>query len=205
MPPEPDGTESKWPGATKGVELFAQVIWAGVLTAFAGLPIITLPAAIAAGTRHLQRYLRAERSSVRDYGADFLRALPGGLVVGAVAVVVAGLLGLNIFLSLAQVLFAWPVILAVGILGLALTVLILLQAGYHWAPERGWKAAVLEGVRMLSGDPVGGVLIVVVLAVSGVVTWLLPPLFVAGMGCLLFTVLTVNVRQHRKDWDKPED
>ncbi|GAA1112886.1 hypothetical protein [Arthrobacter flavus] len=197
MPPEPDGTESKWPGAANGVELFAQVIWAGVLTALAGFPIITLPAAIAAGTRHLQRYLRAERSSVRNYGADFVRALPGGLVVGVMAVLVAGLLGLNIFLSLAQVLFAWPVILVLGVLGLALTVLILLQAGYHWTPDRGWKGAIAEGARKLRDDPIGGVMIVAVLAVSGVVIWLLPPLIVAAVGCLLFTVLTVNVRQRR--------
>lgn len=197
VPPEPDGTESKWPGATNGVDLFAQVIWAGVLTGLAGLPLVTLPAAIAAGTRHLQRHLRAERSSVRKYGADFMRALPGGLVVGVAAVLVAALLGLNIFLALAQVLFAWPVILAVGIAGLALTVLILLQAGYHWTPERGWKPAVGEGTRMLRSDPLGAVLILVVISVSGVATWLLPPLVLAGVGCTLFTVLTVNVRPRR--------
>ncbi|NOJ64307.1 MULTISPECIES: hypothetical protein [unclassified Arthrobacter] len=203
LPPEPDGTELKWPGATNRVELFAQVIWAGVLTTLAGLAIITLPAAIAAGTRHLNRYLRAERSTVRSYGSDFLRALPGGLLVGVVALALAAVLGLNSFLAATQVLVLWPVILCVGILGLAATVVALLQVGFHWAPETGWKVAVREGLRRTSGDPVGGALIAAVAAVAGVIAWLLPPLVVAGVGCLLFTVLTVNVRPRRGAGPEP--
>lgn len=197
LPPEPDGTELKWPGATNRVELFAQVMWVGVLTTLAGLPIITLPVAIAAGARHLNRYLRAERSTVRSYGSDFLRALPGGLLVGVVAVALLAILGLNSFLAATQVLVLWPVILGVGILGLAATVVVLLQVGFHWAPETGWKVAVREGLRRTSGDLVGGALIAAVAAVAGVIAWLLPPLVVAGVGCLLFAVLTVNVRPRR--------
>lgn len=192
---EADGSELQWPGASRKLELFAQVVWVGVLTFVAGLAIITLPAALAAGTRHLHRYLRAEESTVRRYSGDFLRALPGGLLVGAAAAALVVFLGLNIFLAGTQVLPGWPVILGLGIVGLALSVLTVLQAAFHWTPERGWRVAVADGVRALRTDLTGGFFILLAVALTVVVTWHLPPLVVAGLGCLMFTVLIVNVRQ----------
>ncbi|NEC52658.1 hypothetical protein G3I18_29515, partial [Actinospica acidiphila] len=72
--------------------LFAECLLTGVWIALAALPLVTYPAALAAGTRHLRRHLAHEPGGWREFAADFRSAVRGGWLVGlagwaAVAVV----------------------------------------------------------------------------------------------------------------------
>ncbi|GAB3535628.1 hypothetical protein GCM10027403_13650 [Arthrobacter tecti] len=195
--PQPDGTQLKWPGAQGKFALLAEVLWMGVLTFAGGLLIITLPAALAASTRHLHRYLLAERSTLGQWWEDFVSALRTGWVVGLTTTALAVVLLFNLLLAGTQVLPGWLLVLAVCFLALTALVFVLLQSAVRWTPSKGWKQAVREGMNSFATDPgaIAPLLAAVVLAV--VVTWQLPPLVVPGLGCLVFAVLVVKERERR--------
>ena len=73
------GSLRRFPGVKGSFALFGEVLLTGLLVTVAGIAIITLPAALAAGIRHLRRYVNAEASHARLFWQDFVKALPGGL------------------------------------------------------------------------------------------------------------------------------
>jgi uncharacterized membrane protein YesL len=192
-----DGTQLKWPGAEGKFALFAEVLWMGILTVAGGLLIITLPAAIAASTRHLHRYLLAERSTLGQWWSDFLSALRTGWVVGLTTAVLAAVLLFNLLLAGTQVLPGWQAVFAVGLVALAALALTLLQSAVRWSPEKGWRQAVRDGLQTFASDPGAIIPLIVALVLTVVVTWQLPPLIVPGMGCLVFAVLVVKERERK--------
>lgn len=194
----PDGTQLRWPGAEGKFALFAEVLWIGILTAVGGLLLITLPAAIVASTRHLHRYLLAERSTLGQWGADFLAALRTGWIVGLTTTALAAVLLFNLLLAGTQVLPGWPVVFAVGLLALAALVLALVQSAARWTAPTGWRQAVKDGLGSFTADPGAIVPLIVAVVLTVVVTWQLPPLLVPGLGCLVFAVLVVKERERRR-------
>ena len=52
------------------------MLWVGILVAVASLPVVTWPAALAAGASHLRRFLRGESATVRQFVGDVRRAVP---------------------------------------------------------------------------------------------------------------------------------
>ncbi|WP_323959687.1 hypothetical protein GC088_14315 [Arthrobacter sp. JZ12] len=195
--PLPDGSQLKWPGAEGKFALFAEVLWLGVLTAVGGLLLITLPAAIVASTRHLHRYLLAERSTIGQWRSDFVAALRTGWIVGLATTVLAVVLIFNLLLSGMQILPGWQVVFGVGILALTALAILLLQSAVRWTPHKGWREAVREGLASFTSDPGAIVPLLIALALTVVVTWQLPPLLVPGLGCLMFAVLVVKERERR--------
>lgn len=194
----PDGTQLKWPGAEGKFALFAEVLWMGILTVAGGLLIITLPAAISASTRHLHRYLLAERSTLGQWWSDFLSALRTGWVVGLTTTAIAAVLLFNLLLAGTQVLPGWQAVIAVGLVALTALALALLQSAVRWKPSTGWRQAVRDGVGSFATDPGAIVPLIVALVLTVVVTWQLPPLIVPGMGCLVFAVLVVKERERKR-------
>ena len=194
----PDGTQLKWPGAQGKFALFAEVLWMGVLTFAGGLLLITLPAAITASTRHLHRYLLAERSTLGQWSSDFLSALRTGWVVGLTTTALAAVLLFNLLLAGTQVLPGWQAVFVVGLVALAALALVLLQSAVRWAPEKGWRQAVREGLGTFTSDPGAIPPLTVALVLTVVVTWQLPPLIAPGLGCLVFAVLVVKERERRR-------
>ncbi|MGB8938872.1 MAG: hypothetical protein WCD21_01310, partial [Streptomyces sp.] len=61
---------------------FAECLLTGVWIALAALPLVTLPAAFAAGSRHLDRHLSQEPSGWREFTADLRAAVRRGWLVG---------------------------------------------------------------------------------------------------------------------------
>ena len=196
--PQVDGTQLKWPGAEGKFALFAEVLWMGILTVAGGLLLITLPAAIVASTRHLHRYLLAERSTFGQWWSDFVTALRTGWVVGLTTTALAAVLLFNLLLAGTQVLPGWQAVFAVGLVALAALALTLLQSAVRWTPEKGWRQAVRDGLQAFASDPGAIVPLIVALVLTVVVTWQLPPLIVPGMGCLVFAVLVVKERERRR-------
>ena len=83
------------PTARERFALFAECLLTGVWIALAALPLVTYPAALAAGARHLRRHLAHERGGWREFTADFRTVHPAGLALAATtAAAVEGMLRL---------------------------------------------------------------------------------------------------------------
>jgi len=189
---------ARFPGATGAFALFGEVLLTGVLVAIAGLGVITLPAALAAGIRHLRRYLNAEASPVRFFWRDVRAALPGGLLVGLAGVLLAGLLLLDIDLAGSGMLPGGPAIAVIGWIGLVVGAVVLLSAAGAWSPELGWRAALSTVPASLRGDLRGALFLAATAVFVGVTTWMLVPLIVPALGCVALAVVAIPERRRAR-------
>jgi hypothetical protein len=197
-PTRSDAQPARFPGATSAFGLLGEVLLVGVLVTVASLPIVTLPAALAAGVRHLGRYLRAEGSELRHFWLDLRAGLAGGLVVGAVALVIAVVLVLDLLLAASGALPGAEAIAIVGWVGLAVLATALCTAAGRWAPETGWPAAVRAVPATWRADVPGALYLVATVVFAGVVTWQLAPLIVPALGCVALAVFAVPERPTRR-------
>ncbi|MCC2031622.1 hypothetical protein [Microbacterium allomyrinae] len=189
---------SRFPGATGAFALFGEVLLTGLLVAAGGIAVVTLPAALAAGIRHLRRYLDADASHARLFWQDYRRALPGGLVVGAVSVVLALLLALDIDLANSGALPGGAAIAVVGWAGLVVGAVALLAAAGAWTPESGWRGAVRGISATLAADPVGTAYLAATAVFVGVATWMLVPLILPALGCAALAVVAIPARRRTR-------
>ncbi|HYH78924.1 MAG TPA: hypothetical protein VEX86_03985 [Longimicrobium sp.] len=126
---------ARFPGATAKFALLGEVLLVGLLVTLVSLPLVTLPAALAAGIRHLRRYIAADGSPISAAWRDFGKALPGGLVVGAVSVVLTAILLLDVDLAGSGMLPGGAAVAVVGWIGLAVVAVSVLAAAGAWAPQ----------------------------------------------------------------------
>ena len=187
------------PGAAGAFALLGEVLWVGVLVAVTSIAIVTAPAAIAAGVRHLERHLQARETSVRSFFHDVRSALDlWGFGIGAAGAVVVIVLVLELAIMPQSVI---PGALAVAVLSgaLLLVILVLLMlACASWSPSRGWRHALVSSVQRATADPRGALLAAVAIALTAVAGWQLPPLIVPALGCLVFAVTVVRVRSRKR-------
>lgn len=189
---------ARFPGAKGAFALFGEVLLTGLLITAGGLLVVTLPAALAAGIRHLRRYVDAEQSHVRTFWQDWRAALPGGLVVGLAGVALTLVLTLDIHLASTGALPGGTLVAVVGWVGLVVGAVALLAAAGAWTPETGWRAALRTLPSRLGGDPIGAAYLAAAAVLVGVVTWMLAPLLIAGLGCAAFAVVAVPARRGRR-------
>ncbi|RXZ67296.1 hypothetical protein [Agromyces albus] len=190
-------TAARFPGARSAFGLLGEVLLVGVLVALVSLPVVTLPAGLAAGARHLRRFLRADDSSLEWFWRDVRAALLGGIGVGAASVVIAAVLALDIDLAATGVLSGGPVVAFVGWAGLAALVLVLFVAGGRWTPELGWLGALRAVPSALRDDLAGAGYLVATAAFAVIVTWQLVPLVIAALGCVALAIVAVPERPRR--------
>ncbi|WP_350347526.1 hypothetical protein ABIQ69_12910 [Agromyces sp. G08B096] len=197
-PVRSDAPPARFPGATSAFGLLGEVLLVGVLVTLVSLPLLTLPAALAAGVRHLGRFLRAEGSGLGTFWGDLRRALPGGLVVGAASVGAAAVLMLDLVLAATGSLPGGGAIAVVGWLGLAIVATALATAAGRWSPETGWPAAVRGVPAAWRSDPAGAAYLLSAAGFAGVVTWQLVPLIVPALGCVTLAIFAVPERPSRR-------
>ncbi|MET4157189.1 hypothetical protein [Agromyces sp. PvR057] len=204
-PTRDDGAgRARFPGAKSAFGLLGEVLVVGVLIAIVSLPIVTLPAALAAGVRHLRRFLTAEDSGLSWFWRDVRSALLGGTAVGAASAVLALLLVLDLDLAGSGALPGGQLVAIVGWAGLAGLVLALFAASGRWTPETGWIAA-LKGVPAALRDDLAGAAYLLATAVfAGVVTWQLFPLVIPALGCVALAIVAVPERPRRRRDDVDE-
>lgn len=190
-----DGSALRWPGATAKFALFGEVLWVGVLCCVTGIALVTLPAACAAGSAHLRRFLRAETSPPKKFFTDFLSALRTGWLVGVVSVLAVAILLVNIVIANSRLLPGWQFVLAGGILVLATFLVGVTGMTARWQEARSWRAAGRTWLHDARTDPPGVLWLLVAVLLTVVAAWQLPPLVVPGIGCLVFAALTTAVRE----------
>ena len=194
-------TEAEFPGARSAFGLLGEVLLIGVLIALVSLPVLTLPAALAAGARHLRRFLRAEDSALEWFWRDVRASLIGGVGIGAASAVTAAVLALDIDLAASGMLPGGPVVGLIGWAGLAALVLVLFTAAGRWTPEAGWLGAVCAVPGALRSDPAGAAYLVATAGFAAVVTWQLVPLIVPALGCVALAIVAVPERPRRRPSD----
>ncbi|WP_394550765.1 hypothetical protein ACDF64_09620 [Agromyces sp. MMS24-JH15] len=193
-----DAPVARNPGARSWFGLLGEVLLVGVLVALVSLPIVTLPAALAAGTRHLARYARAQGSSLGLFWRDVRDALWGGVGVGVVAVVLGFLIAFDVALAQSGVVPGGWLAAGVGVVLGAVLVVGLLTAAGAWRPRTGWWFALRATPRRLVRDPVGALYLLATAAFAVVVTWQLIPLVVPALGCVALAVHAVPERPRRR-------
>lgn len=189
---------ARFPGASAAFALFGEVLLIGVLVTLVSLPVVTLPAALAAGIRHLRRFVAAEASPVSAFWADVRRAVLPGALVGLVATVLALVLLLDIDLARSGLLPGGAVIEVVGWIGLAAVSVVVLSAAGAWSPERGWRPALRAVPALVRADIAGAAYLVAAAGFVVVLAWMMPPLVIAGLGCAALAVVAVPTRRRRR-------
>lgn len=193
--PEADGSVLRWPGAAQRFALFGEVLWIGALMALVCLPVITWPAAVAAGAAHLRRYLAAEATPASEFFRDAARSLPGALGVGAGTTALAAVVGLDLVLLAGGGLpGGMPVAALVAAIGLAVLVLTVLAASL-WSPGTPWRALLRISPRVARADLSGTAYTVAALGLAATIVWQFLPLVIPVLGLLAFALVAVGERR----------
>lgn len=193
--PETDGSVLRWPGAAQRFALFGEVLWIGALMAVVCLPVITWPAAVAAGSAHLRRFLAAEATPASEFFRDAGRALPGALGLGAATSALGVVIALDLALLAGGDLPGGPVVAAlVATVGLVALVLAVIAAAL-WSPGTPWRALVRISPRVARADASGTVYTVVALALAATITWQFLPLVIPVLGMLAFALVAIGERR----------
>jgi hypothetical protein len=183
--------------STGGFALLGEVLLTGVIVAVLALPGLTLPAALAAGIRHLRRFIQGEGSRLSMVWRDARDAAVGGVGVAVAALlgVVAALMAIG--LAAADPTVVGTVMSMVGWLGVGIIATAVVMAAGAWTPDGGWWRAV-RGLRdQLDASPSGVVYLLVAVALTAVLTWQFVLLLVPSLGIVALAVVAVQSRARR--------
>jgi hypothetical protein len=174
--------------------LFAECLLTGVWFTVAALPLVTVPAALAASARHLAGHLDGTPASLAVFARDVRRALRGGWQAGLVVIGVALFLAADLAVLTVEGVpgrsVAAPLVMLIA--GLAVTVL--LRAAAAWEPGSSWRSLLAGALEEARGDFGGTGILLGGLLVLAVCTWALWILFVPMSGCLIGAALAVRRR-----------
>lgn len=182
------------PAPGSGFGLFGETLLTGLLVAVASLPVVTLLPAVAAGCRHLRRYVRGEADALRLLVADLLAALRALGLLGVAFTALLVLLAVNtVFLWQGVVPGGRP--LAVVMVALAAgTAVVALRSAALWRLGTSPGQLVQRAARRSFTDPTGSLLVVVAIGLCGVLVWMLAPLLVVAPGLLTLALVAVEHR-----------
>lgn len=177
--------------------VFAECLLTGVWIAVASLGVVTCPAALAAGARHLRRRIAHEGGGLREFVADFRVAVRRGWIVGLAGWAAAGAVRLDVQAARAGIP-GGPFVGAIGVFALIGVVVALLRATAVWTPDAGWRALLADAGRRTVLDPAGSFLIIGGLAVVAASSWFAAPLAVPVLGAVVAAAVAVEERyRHR--------
>ncbi|MFF1745995.1 hypothetical protein, partial [Streptomyces mirabilis] len=126
--------------------VFAECLLTGVWIALASLPLVTYPAAFAAGARHLRRRTSHEAGGLREFVADFRTAVRGGWIAGVAGWAAAAAVWVDVQAVRAGIP-GGPLVGAVGLFALIGLVVAGLRAAAVWEPGASWRALLAEAGR----------------------------------------------------------
>ncbi|MFJ7076507.1 hypothetical protein [Streptomyces sp. NPDC098781] len=177
--------------------VFAECLLTGVWIAVGCLGLLTGPAALAAGARHLRRRIAHEDGGLREFVADFQAAVRGGWAVGLAGWAAVGAVWVDVQAARAGIP-GGPLVGAIGVSALIGAVVTLLRAAALWTPGAGWRALLAGAGRRTVLDPAGSFLIVGGLAVVAASAWFAAPLAVPVLGAVVAAAVAVEERyRHR--------
>ncbi|MDN3297641.1 hypothetical protein QWM81_27110 [Streptomyces ficellus] len=175
--------------------VFAECLLTGVWIALASLPLVTLPAALAAGSAHLRRHLAHEPGGLREFATDVRAAARhGGLLAGLTGWAALALVWADIAVVRAGGLPGGAFAGAVGVLALLALSVAGLRAAVAWHPGAPWRPLLTSATRRTVRDPAGSLALVCGFAVIAASMWFSPPLAAPALGILTAAALAVEQR-----------
>ncbi|MDH6217072.1 hypothetical protein [Streptomyces pseudovenezuelae] len=177
--------------------VFAECLLVGVWIAVASLGVVTYPAAIAAGARHLRRRTSHQVGGWREFVGDFRTAVRGGWVVGLAGWVAVGAVWVDVLAARAGIP-GGPFVGAVGVFALIGLVVALLRAAAVWTPGAAWRGLLADGGRRTVLDPAGSFLVVCGLAVVTLTALFVAPLAVPVLGAVVAAAVAVEERHRHR-------
>jgi hypothetical protein len=187
-------TRESAPAPARALQLAAEVMMIGVLVCLASLPVVTVLAALGAGSVLLSELVEADRTpSVRRFLALLGLSLrqPVVTVAPAALLAVAALDALALLGGAPGAALLGPVV-AVALL---LVLLVGLRAAGRWHPERPWQAVLAGAVPVVLRDWPGSVLLAGALVVIAVVARQVPAFTIILPGLLVMSVVAVERRR----------
>ncbi|WP_151482570.1 hypothetical protein [Streptomyces albicerus] len=177
--------------------LFAECLLTGVWIAVASLPLVTYPAAFAAGSRHLRRRTAHMGGGWREFVADFRAAVRGGWIAGLAGWAAALAVWVDVQAVRAGIP-GGPLVGAVGLFALIGLAVAGLRAAAVWEPGSSWRALLAAAGRRTVLDPAGSFLLVGGLVMVACSAWFIPPMAVPVLGAVAAAALAVEERgRHR--------
>jgi len=185
--------------------LFSETLLAGVLVLVLSIPLVTIPAAYAAGIAHLERHLSGRDDSVRGLWGTFKAALPGSWKLGITTAAAAVVLVLNLLLAWVGQLPGREVVLPATLILAAGAAIVLLRTAAAWSDFVGsgadgrsaWRLALETGQALSLKDWTGSLLLAAALFGAVVFVWMLAALFVVVPGTLILAAAAVKLRSTR--------
>jgi hypothetical protein len=190
--------------------LFSETLLAGLLVLVLSLPLVTIPAAYAAGIAHLERHLAGRDDSIRGLWGTFRSALPGSWKLGITTAAAAVVIILNLLLATVGQLPGSAVVLPATLVLAAAGTVLLLRTTAAWSDSashaaagsgrRGaaaWRDALETGKALSIRDWTGSLLLTVALFAAVVFVWMLVALFVVVPGMLILAAASVKMRSAR--------
>jgi len=173
------------------------VLLTGVIVTVLALPVLTLPAALAAGIRHLRRFTRDEGSRLSMVLRDARDGAIGGACVAIVALLGVAAALMAVGLAAADPTGVGTVMSVVGWLGVGIVATAVVMAAGAWTPEGGWLRAVRSLRDQLDARPSAAIYLLVAVALTAVLTWQFLLLLVPSLGVVAFAVVAVESRARR--------
>ncbi|WP_201850149.1 hypothetical protein [Myceligenerans indicum] len=179
--------------------LLAECLLVGIYVLVASLPVVTLPAALAAGTAHLRRHLAGRGTDIGRFARDWWDAVRALWLLGVAGVVLAAVLGVNAQIAASGMLPGGAAVRGASLAAGAVAAVVVLRTAGAW-PRLGdgaWGTArglVAGGMRDAGKDPAGSLLLLVALGLCGLLVWMLTPLIAVVGGLLCLAVVAVEAR-----------
>lgn len=194
--------------------LFSETLLAGLLVLVLSIPLVTIPAAYAAGIAHLERHLSGRDDSIRGLWGTFRSALPGSWKLGITTAAAAVVIVLNLLLSMVGQLPGSSVVLPATLVLAAAGAVLLLRTTAAWSdfsgaqldsrpdntntpPSAAWSSALNAGKALSLRDWTGSLLLATALLGAVVFVWMLVALFVVVPGTLILAAAAVKLRSNR--------
>ncbi|WP_406479877.1 hypothetical protein [Streptomyces sp. NBC_01615] len=177
--------------------VFAECLLTGVWIALASLPLVTYPAAFAAGSRHLRRRTTHEAGGWGEFVADFRAAVRGGWIAGLAGWAAAAAVWVDVQAVRAGIP-GGPFVGAVGLFALIGLAVAGLRAAAAWEPGAAWRELLAEAGRRTVLDPAGSFLLIGGLAVVASSAFFIAPLAVPVLGAVAAAAVAVEERYRRR-------
>lgn len=182
--------------------LLGETLLTGLLVLIGSLPVVTFPAALAAGSAHLRRHLGGYDTSVRTFARDWLAAARSLWVLGALLPLAAGAVVLNTGLTASGALPGAPVVRWVTWGVAACVTVVLVRAAAAWSDDEpgpgGVWVLVSRGAVRARDDLSGSALVLAALVMCVVLVWMLTPLVLVTGGLLSLAAVAVETRRVRR-------
>ncbi|MGQ4416503.1 hypothetical protein ACN6LA_002284 [Streptomyces sp. SAS_269] len=177
--------------------VFAECLLTGVWITVASLGVVTVPAAFAAGARHLRRRTTHQGGGLREFVTDFRAALRGSRLVGLAGWGLVALARVDV-LAVRAGLPGGPLVGAVGLFALLGLAVAGLRAAALWTPGASWRALLADAGRRTVRDPAGSFLLVGGAVLTCGSALLIAPLAVFVLGAVAAAAVAVEERYRRR-------